>query len=110
MAQTVPTNYRVSTKNTKLALRAAADKTIPHCTADRQKLGFPVPIRVWLKQEEYYNKVKATLTGESANKFFHTEKLLKMLQDHKNGKADLSRRIWTIYTFLVWYEEFFVKR
>lgn len=110
MAQTVPTGYRVSTKNTKLALRAAAEKTIPHCTADRQKLGFPVPIRVWLRQEEYYNRVKAMLTGASAEKFFHTEKLVKMLQTHKSGKADLSRKIWTIYTFLVWYEEFFVKR
>lgn len=110
LAQTVPTQYRVSTKNTKLALRAAADKTIPHCTADRQKLGFPVPIRVWLKQEEYYNKVKAMLTGDSAKKFFHTEQLQKMLENHKKGKADLSRRIWTVYTFLVWYEEFFVKR
>lgn len=110
LAEKIPTRHRVSTENTKLALRAAADKTIPSCTAARQKLGFPVPIRVWLKEDKYYSKVYDMFTGDSAKKYFHTEKLTKMLEDHKAGKADLSRRIWTVYTFLVWYEEFFVKR
>jgi asparagine synthase (glutamine-hydrolysing) len=110
LAEKIPTRHRVSTKNTKLALRAAADKTIPSNTASRQKLGFPVPIRVWLKEEKYFGKVLSMFESDIAKEFFHTKKLVKMLQDHKSGKADLSRRIWTIYTFLVWYEEFFIKR
>ena len=110
LAEKIPTKYRVSTTNTKLALRAAADKTIPSSTASRQKLGFPVPIRVWLKEDRYYNKVKAMFESKAANEFFHTKLLVKMLDDHKKGKADLSRRIWTVYTFLVWYDEFFIKR
>lgn len=110
LAQKIPTKYRVSTTNTKLALRAAADKTIPHSTADRQKLGFPVPIRVWLKQDEYYNKVKHAFESDASKEFFNTDRLVKMLDDHRAGKADLSRKIWTVYTFLVWYDEFFIKR
>ncbi len=110
LAEKIPTKHRVSITNTKRALRAAADKTIPTCTASRPKLGFPVPIRVWLKQEEYYNKVLNMFESGIAKEFFKTEKLVKMLKNHKAGKADLSRRIWTVYTFLVWYEEFFVKR
>jgi asparagine synthase (glutamine-hydrolysing) len=110
LAEKIPTRHRVSPTNTKMALRAAADKTIPSTTASRPKLGFPVPIRVWLKEDKYYNKVYKMFTSSSAEKYFHTKRLVKMLEDHKNGKADLSRRIWTVYTFLVWYEEFFVKR
>ena len=45
--------------------------------------------------------------GENAQKFFHTEKLIKLLDDHKNGKADNSRRVWTVYAFLIWYKQFF---
>ncbi len=108
-AQTIPLKCRVNTVTTKLALRKAAEKTLPKRTADKDKLGFPVPIRVWLKEEEYYNTVKAAFTSQIAEKFFHTEKLVAMLDKHRADKEDLSRKIWTVYTFIVWYEQFFVK-
>lgn len=109
LAETIPLDCRVSTKSTKLALRKAAEKTLPKRTAEKDKLGFPVPIRVWLKEDEYYNTVKQAFTSEAAEKFFNTEKLTAMLDKHKDGKADLSRKIWTVYTFIVWYEQFFEK-
>ena len=78
----------------------------------KKKLGFPVPIRVWLKEDKYYNIVKEMFESDAAKKFFDTKLLLKMLDDHKNGKntnekTDNSRKIWTVYIFLVWYDRFF---
>lgn len=110
LAQTLPLDCRVNRVTTKLALRKAAEKTLPRRTAIKDKLGFPVPIRVWLKEEQYYNRVKACFTGEAAEKFFHTDTLVKLLDCHRSGKEDVSRKIWTVYTFLVWYEEFFSDR
>ena len=107
LASTIPLDCRVNTKTTKLALRKAAEKTLPKRTADKDKLGFPVPIRVWLKEEKYYNRVREAFLSENAQKFFDTKRLINMLEDHKARKADLSRKIWTVYTFLVWYKEFF---
>ena len=107
LALTLPLACRVNTVSTKLALRKAAEKTLPTVTAQKDKLGFPVPIREWLCQEEYYNTVKAAFTDEVAEKYFNTEQLVKMLDAHKSGKNDLSRKIWTVYTFLVWYKQFF---
>ena len=107
-AATIPLNSRVNTVTTKLALRKAAEKTLPKRTATKDKLGFPVPIRVWLKEDEYYNKVKDAFTSSSAEKYFNTERLVALLDLHKSGKADVSRKIWTVYTFLVWYEQFFI--
>lgn len=106
-AETIPLKCRANTVTTKLALRKAAEKTLPKRTATKDKLGFPVPIRVWLKEENYYNIVKAQFTSENAERFFNTEKLVALLDTHKSGKADVSRKIWTVYTFLVWYEQFF---
>lgn len=108
LAQTIPLNCRVNTVTTKLALRKAAEKTLPKRTADKDKLGFPVPIRVWLKEEKYYTIVKQMFTSEIAKKYFNTEKLVELLDLHKSGKVDVSRKIWTVYTFLVWYNRFFV--
>lgn len=107
-AETIPLKCRVNTVTTKLALRKAAEKTLPKVTANKDKLGFPVPIRVWLREDEYYNTVKAVFTSENAEKYFNTEKLVALLDLHKSGKADVSRKIWTVYTFLVWYEQYFV--
>ena len=110
LAQDVPTQFRVDSINTKKALRAAAARSIPEFTANKEKLGFPVPIREWIKEDKYYNIIKAEFESQYADEFFKCKKLVKMLDKHRAGKADLSRKIWTVYTFLVWYEEFFVKR
>ncbi len=108
LARTIPLDCRVNTVTTKLALRKAAEKTLPKLTANKDKLGFPVPIRVWLKEDCYYNTVKTAFTGETAEMYFDTNELVKLLDTHRSGKADLSRKIWTVYTFIVWYERFFV--
>ena len=73
--------------------------------SSKKKLGFPVPIRVWMKEEDTYKQIKAMF--EKNNVFFKTKKIVKLLDDHKKGKADNSRKIWTIYVFLLWYEIFF---
>ena len=112
LAETLPLKYKVRAPKTKVALRAAAERHIRSKTAEKKKLGFPIPIRVWLKEEKYYNIVKEMFESDAAKKFFDTKLLLKMLDDHKNGKntnekTDNSRKIWTVYIFLVWYDRFF---
>lgn len=110
MASQIPAKYRVQGTTTKLAMRKAANEVIPAKTADKKKLGFPVPIRVWLKEDEYYNIVKGYFTNDVAQNFFHTDYLVKLLDQHRDGKYDNSRKIWTVFMFLKWYEEFFIKR
>ncbi len=107
VARTIPTKYKVNKENTKYAMRQAAHRHLPDMVAEKKKLGFPVPIRIWLKEDEYYNKVKAAFTSPAAQEFFKTEEIVKYLDEHRAGKADNSRKIWTIYMFLVWHKEFF---
>lgn len=107
LAERIPKKYRVTKENTKFAMRKAALAACPPLTANKKKLGFPVPIRVWLKQEEYFNKVKAEFESAAAKKFFNTDRLVTLLEQHRDGKYDNSRKIWTVYTFLVWYGVYF---
>lgn len=106
LAQRLPLDKRVDLSNTKLALRRAAGKTLPEKTSEKPKLGFPVPIRVWLKEDKYYSAVKHEFSTDTANKYFNTKYLIKLLDAHRDGKADNSRKIWTVYTFLVWYKQY----
>lgn len=118
LAEKIPTKYRVThdegtaeTKYiTKYAMRLAAKKDTPEQTAKtaaKKKLGFPVPIRVWLKEDKYYNIVRGYFESENAQQFFNTEPLIRLLDDHRDGKADNSRKIWTVFIFLIWYKVYF---
>ena len=107
-AKNIPLEEKISRTNTKTAFREAARRYIPEAAAQKKKLGFPVPIRIWLRQDKYYGIVKKAFLSKEAQLFFHTEELMKLLDAHRAGWEDYSRQIWTVYTFLVWYRQYFV--
>ena len=105
----IPSRYRADcqSETTKRALRAAALKQLPEETAKMKKLGFPVPLSDWLREDKYYNMVKDSFQSATAEKFFVTSELMKLLNDHKEGKAKNMQKIWSFYSFIVWYDQFF---
>jgi asparagine synthase (glutamine-hydrolysing) len=88
-------------------MRLAAGRRMPEKWSTKKKLGFPVPTRVWLKEEKYIGTIRNEFRSKTAEEFFHTGLLIKLLEDHVSDKADNSRKIWTIYTFLIWYKVYF---
>lgn len=109
IASRIPSRYKVNSEQNKVAFRTAAAKVLPEEIAFRKKLGFIVPIRIWMADDRYNQDVREKLHGASAEKFFHVEELEAIFDDYVGGNSDNWRKIWTIYTFLVWYEEYFVK-
>ena len=107
VASRIPRKLKVNPENTKYTMRKAARKHLPQATAQKKKLGFPVPIRVWLREEKYYSLVKASFTSKTSERFFNTDALVGLLDAHYQGKCDNSRKIWTVFIFLVWYDIYF---
>lgn len=109
VASSLPIEYKVTKENTKVALREAAKQVIPNESYKKKKLGFPVPLRDWLKENDFYEEVKNTFNREYANVFFNQKRIIKLLENHKNNKKDNYKKVWTIYCFLKWYEIFFIE-
>ncbi|NDI35171.1 asparagine synthase (glutamine-hydrolyzing) [Chengkuizengella sediminis] len=109
LASELPAEQRVNESNTKLALRTAAKESLPDEWANRPKVGFPVPIRYWLREEKYYNIVKEMFQSDITEKFFNIDELMRFLDDHYTEKQNNARYIWTVYVFLVWYKKFFIE-
>lgn len=107
VARRIPAKHRIAGGTTKYAMRLAAERHMPRESTARPKLGFPVPVRIWLRQEPYYNRVKAAFQSEAARRYFNTGELMKFLDQHYAGQKDNSRKIWTVYMFLTWYEVYF---
>ena len=104
----IPSEYKIVGNETKYAFRQVCRETLEDKVANKKKLGFPVPIREWIKDDDTYNHIYDMFSNSS--EFFNVKRIVRLLEEHKNGKRDNSRKIWTIYTFLVWYDEYFVKR
>lgn len=107
IAARMPSRFKVNEEQNKVAFRTAAAKVLPEEIAFRKKLGFIVPIRIWLADERYNGDVRRRLSGPSAAKFFHLEEIRAIYDEYVGGNSDLWRKIWTIYTFLVWYDAYF---
>ena len=110
LARSIDSKYCVDGMETKKAFRTSALSHIPMDWAKRKKLGFLVPFRVWLREDKYYNKVKEMFQKDFVSEFFNQELLLKCLEDHKNKVGNYHRKIYTVYSFLLWYEQYFVLR
>ena len=108
LALKIPTRFRAHDEVTKVALRSAAIKQLPERTANKKKLGFPVPLNDWLREDKYYEKVKKAFLSDISEKFFNTNELMKLLDEHKSGKNGNMQKIWSFYSFILWYEQFFV--
>ena len=81
----------------------AAAKNLPQETAGMVKKGFITPLNGWLKEDKYYEMVHKQFDSETARKFFNIRYLMKLLEDHRAGRARNMKKIWAIYVFLVWY-------
>lgn len=110
IASRMPSRYKVNEEQNKVAFRTAAAKVLPEEIAFRKKLGFIVPIRIWMADERYNQDVRDKFHSEMAAKFFNLDEINAIFEDYIGGNSDNWRKVWTIYTFLVWYEEYFVKR
>ncbi len=104
-ARHIPTKYKVDAQKTKKIFRDIAHEKLESKVSEKKKLGFPVPIRVWMKDDDVYSEIKTRFNN--ASKFFNVDRINKLLDDHKIGKADNSRKVWTIYIFLLWYDIYF---
>ena len=107
VASKLPFDYKVTKENTKVALREAARKVIPTDAYKKKKLGFPVPIREWIKDGAFKEDIEKTINSNVANKYFNVKFLNKLFNEHLSGKKDNYRKIWTVYTFIKWYQVFF---
>ena len=107
VARRIPAAHKIHNKVTKYAFRKVAAKYIPKDVAGKKKLGFPVPLARWIREDKYYAMIEAAFKSETADKFFDRDYILALLDRHKSEKADESKKIWVIYMFLVWYEIYF---
>lgn len=103
MASTIATDQKIKNNTTKYVLRKAAEGIVPDHVVNRKKLGFPVPIRHWLK-DEMYDWAVNLIQASGTDYLFNKQEAMRLLQEHVDNKKDNSRKIWTILVFMIWHQ------
>ena len=109
VAKNLNLNQKVNFKNTKVLLREAFKDEIPQHMVKKKKIGFPTPIRVWLK-EDLGDVVRQTINEAQINDLINKDYAIKLLDNHIQGYDDNSRKIWSIYVFCLWHQIFIENR
>ncbi len=109
LARKLTVDKKVTKTNTKVALRDAAKSVIPNEAYKKKKLGFPVPLKIWLKEDKFYKEIEDTFEKDYAREFFDQKYAIKLLQSARDGKAVNCKKVWALYAFLKWYEVFFLE-
>lgn len=107
VARKLSPEHKLKKGETKIELRKAASVLIPNDAHKKKKLGFPVPLREWVKEDLFYENIKLAFNSDEGRRYFDNKKIIKLLEDHRKGKKDNYKKIWCIYTFIVWYNQFF---
>lgn len=109
LASSLSTDKKVTKTNTKVALRDAAKKVIPNESYKKRKLGFPVPLKLWLHHDAFYKEIENTFDKDFAGELIDQKFAKKLLIAARNGKAVNCKKVWALYSFLKWYEIYFIK-
>jgi len=108
VASKISPEMKTANQTTKYILRKAVEGIVPEHVLSRKKLGFPVPIRHWLKHE-MYDWAQSIINNSDTNHLFDKSVVLKLLDDHCKDKADNSRKIWTVLIFMIWHQVYIEK-
>ncbi|QDQ21378.1 asparagine synthase (glutamine-hydrolyzing) [Corynebacterium glutamicum] len=110
VAETIPYDLKIANGTTKYALRRALEQIVPPHVLHRKKLGFPVPMRHWLAGDELFGWAQDTIKESGTEDIFNKQAVLDMLNEHRDGVSDHSRRLWTVLSFMVWHGIFVENR
>jgi asparagine synthase (glutamine-hydrolysing) len=102
VGSSIPTDQKITKETTKYALRRALELIVPAHVLNRPKLGFPVPIRHWLK-DVMYDWARSIITESQADELIDKAEVLRLLDAHRAGPHDYSRKIWTLLVFMIWH-------
>ncbi|WP_433679585.1 asparagine synthase (glutamine-hydrolyzing) [Nocardia sp. CA-119907] len=103
VAEQLPYEQKITKETTKYALRQALEGIVPPHVLHRAKLGFPVPLRHWLRGTELYDWAHLQIAESQTDHLLDKGAIKGMLEDHRAGRGDHSRRLWTLLVFMIWH-------
>lgn len=105
-AAQLPLAYKYNKGNKKFILKQIVHKYIPQALVDRPKMGFGIPIDLWL-QNDLKPFVDRYFDDEFITKqnIFVNEEVHKMRKSFYQGKLERTEKVWFLLMFQMWYDK-----
>lgn len=102
LARRISVDNRIAGGTTKYVFRKAMEGIIPDNILNRPKLGFPVPLRDWLKGA-HGGRILEEIRGSGIDSYVHMGEVERLVRQHREGTQDNARKLWVIYMFALWH-------
>ncbi len=107
ISSTIADELKYKAGKTKYILRKAFEHMLPQTTADRRKLGFPTPIKHWLKKQP--DEVKRMIQNNTyVKEHFDSAYIENLFLEHLAGKRDHARKIYILLMLSLWYNQYII--
>ncbi|MCP4672186.1 MAG: asparagine synthase (glutamine-hydrolyzing) [Desulfobacula sp.] len=107
MVAQIPSKLKLKNRVSKYILKKSADKILPGNIINRKKMGFSIPIDVWLKnelREKFLDVLHDKNSPDSG--IFNKAYIEQMYVAHLKGKQNNTRPLWTYMSFKLWERKF----
>ncbi len=102
LASSIPTYMKIKDKTSKYILKKAFANLLPQEILNREKQGFDVPLKYWIKNE-LKDFVNTSLIDDIKKRsYFNSDYVKKIIDEHNSDRRDNSRRIWSLMMFELW--------
>jgi asparagine synthase (glutamine-hydrolysing) len=104
-AASLPSEYKYYNGQKKYILKQIVHKYIPQQIMERPKMGFGIPVDLWL-QHELKELVKSYLNEDSLkqHEIFNLAEVQKLVKEFFSGRTEKYLKIWYLLMFQMWYE------
>ena len=104
-AFSLPASQRVRGFEKKRLLRKALEPLLPHEVVHGRKRGFSIPAAAWLRGElEPFARETLSPATLGRQGVLDAAAANRVLDRHIAGREDLSRQLWGLLSFTLWYE------
>jgi len=103
----MPDKLKLHGWTTKYVLREAMKELLPQPILKRRKMGFPVPLGRWFREELRPYLHEYVLSERAADRgYFRPDYIRQIVHEHTSGKSNHADRLWTLLNFEIWHRHF----
>ncbi len=103
----LPERFKIRGKTTKWILREAMRGILPGEILTRKKMGFPVPMGRWLRNEFSWVVDEYVINERAMNRGIFVEDVVRnLVAEHRAGTSDHAARLWSLINFEIWARQF----
>ena len=109
LAMRIPDRLKIRGSEQKYVFKKAVEDLLPREIVYRRKMGFPTPLKQWLREPDAAPLLDSLADRNSfLSAYVKTEAVQALIAGHRSGLVDATDRLWRLLNLELWGQRFFL--